>query len=367
MAEKKRRNTTTRSVAVVEETTDSVARRTFVSLWVALGFVITLWFIYQVRQVLVWLVIALVIALALAPFVDWMVREGLKRGLSALLTVILTLLLLTGLVTAAASPLVSEGGKLIDNFPQYVEDVTKNDTIKKFDDRFNVTDKVKDVSKDFPQFLSGAKSPIVDTAKSTFSAAITTGVIFTLALFMLIEGPASWQRFVAILRPRDSRRVDRVGRKIADAVGGYVSGNLFISLIAGTITFVILTILGVPYAFPLAVLVAILDLVPMVGATIATVVVTLVALSQGWIAAVIAMAVLLSYQQFENNAIQPYVYAHTVQLSPLLILVATVTGGVLGGIIGVLLAIPAASTAQIIIIELLQGTETGRRANIRHT
>lgn len=354
----------TNPVAIHDDSYDGIARRTFVSLLVVAAFVVGLGFIYEVREVLVWLIIALVIALALAPAVDWLVAKRIKRVLASVIAIFTTVVVVVSVVSAAATPLVSQGTKLVDNFPGYLEDFTKNERVKKFNDRLHITDEVEETVRKIPEFVAGENSPIVDTAKGTFSAAAATVVIFTLALFMLIEGPTSWQRFIALLRPHDAKRVDRIGKDISKSVGGYVSGNLFISLLAGLVTFVALSILDVPYAFPLAVLVAILDLIPMVGATIGTIVVVLVALSVGWINALVLLAILVIYQQVENNAIQPLVYSRTVRLSPLLILVAMLIGASLGGIIGVLLAIPVASAVQIVVVELLQGTGAGRRAHI---
>ncbi len=133
-----------------------------------------------------------------------------------------------------------------------------------------------------------------------------------------------------------------------------MNGNLFISLIAGVFTLILLLITGVPYAFALAALVAVFDLIPLVGATIATIVIGLVALSEGVVVALIVVGVMLAYQFVEGNIIQPIVYGKAVQLSQLLIVLATIIGGLLGGIIGVLLAIPIAAAVQIIIVEILR-------------
>ncbi len=138
------------------------------------------------------------------------------------------------------------------------------------------------------------------------------------------------------------------------AVSGFVLGNLFTSFIAGTVALTTLLILHVPYAFALAGVVAFLDLIPLIGTVLATVIVGLVALTQGIVVTGIVVAVLLVYQFIEGNILQPVIYSRTISLSPLMIILATIMGAELGGVLGVLLATPVAAVLQIAILELFQ-------------
>ena len=137
-------------------------------------------------------------------------------------------------------------------------------------------------------------------------------------------------------------------------VGGYVTGNLLISLVAGTVAAITLTAAGVPYALPLAVIVAILDLVPLVGATVAIAVCSVAALSQGVVECVVVVVVLLVYQQLENHVLLPVVYGRTVDLSPLAVLVALLIGAEIAGVLGALAAIPVAGSASVVARELVR-------------
>jgi predicted PurR-regulated permease PerM len=149
--------------------------------------------------------------------------------------------------------------------------------------------------------------------------------------------------------------LERIGQDVYRAVGGYVAGNVFISLIAGTLSYFMMTALGIPFAVPLAVLVAFFDLIPLVGSTIAGVVVGIVAAIVGFPGKLIAWVIfLIVYQQVENNVLQPVVYKRTVQIHPLLVIVAVLIGGSLLGVLGALLAIPVAATVQIVVKELWQ-------------
>jgi predicted PurR-regulated permease PerM len=133
-----------------------------------------------------------------------------------------------------------------------------------------------------------------------------------------------------------------------------VRGNFLISLIAGSAAWIAMMILHVPHPVPLAVMVGILDIVPLIGATIGAIICVLVAISQGWVIALILLIFFLVYQQVENNVLQPVVYSKTVALSPLTVLVASLAGAAVAGIVGVLIAIPLASAAYILVQDLIE-------------
>ncbi len=354
---------TVQTVDVVESS-DSIARRTFIILTVIVGFGLLLWFMVAIRNIILLLVIAGIFALTLAPAVGWMTKHGWKRGLAAFTAVLVSLILILGVVGAAAAPLFSQTDDLIQSAPNILNDIRDASLVKQLDSEYQIIDKAQELVREAPNYLTSHQSNVVDAAKSTFGTIANILVIIILTFFLLLEGPQSWRTLTALFRPHHAKRVERTGTKIAEGLSGYVTGNLFISVIAGIVAFVTLSILGVPYAFPLAVVVAIFDLIPMIGATIATIILAIVALSVSLTAAIIVTVVMIVYQQVEGNVIQPVVYGRTVRLSPLLVLVATLIGAQLGGIIGVLLAIPAAAAVQTIALEILQGTSAGRRAQL---
>ena len=168
-------------------------------------------------------------------------------------------------------------------------------------------------------------------------------------------------------RPRWERVFDGIYR----TVGGYVAGNLLISLCAGVVAGITLFAAGVPYAVALGILVGVLDLIPLVGAVLATAVVGLVALTEGWTPALIVVAVLIAYQQFENHVLQPLVYGRSVQLSPLAILVSVLIGAELAGVLGALAAIPIGGSIAVVAGEVVRwrreshDRDPGRRASGR--
>jgi predicted PurR-regulated permease PerM len=161
------------------------------------------------------------------------------------------------------------------------------------------------------------------------------------------------ERVYSLFPEHSQARWRRVGDDVYRTVGGYVTGNILISLIAGASITVVLLIMGVPYAVALGLLVAFLDLIPLAGATIAGVIVAVVAFVHSIPAGIVAVAFFVIYQQIENHFLQPVIYGRTVQLSPLAVLVSVLVGAELAGILGALAAIPVAGAIQVVVRDQL--------------
>jgi len=174
-----------------------------------------------------------------------------------------------------------------------------------------------------------------------------------ITIMLLIEGPRVWNGFIASLGKRGDR-VDVVGKRMQRSVGGYMAGNVLISVAATLGSFAAMSILRVPYALPLALAVGLFDLIPLVGASLGAVLCVLVALSVGWPQALALLIYFVIYQRAENAWLGPVIYARTVVMSPLIVLLVSLAGAALGGVVGVLLAIPIAGAAQVAIGEILR-------------
>ncbi|MEA2218011.1 MAG: hypothetical protein QOJ35_637 [Solirubrobacteraceae bacterium] len=307
------------------------------------------------ERVIVWMFVSLLLALALNPAVDALQRRGIRRrGAAAALVYLLVTLAIAGAGALIIPTLVQQVGDFVQAVPGYVQDLTRGRGPLGFlETKYHVVERVR---KAVDGGGSGGASPIaggasaaLDVTRSvaTFVAAVVT--ITFLTLFMLLEGPQWVQRLIALL-PRDLRPR---GREICDdvyhMVGRYVTGNLLISLIAGGSMTIVLLILGVPFALALGLLVAILDLIPLAGATLGATVVTLVALTQSPTAGLVVLAFTIVYQQLENHLIQPLVYGRTIALSPLAILISVLIGAEVAGVVGALTAIPIGGTIQILV------------------
>jgi predicted PurR-regulated permease PerM len=335
-----------------------VEARTVVEvLLIVLGFVLLLMMIWLARQVLTWILVALFLAVALNPAVQFFQRFGLRRGYAAGLTALLTLIGLIGLFSLFVPTLVREANDFVEAVPGYVEDISEGrGPLGDLAERYDVVDRVQQQVQDRGAAgvlgLSGTALAITSRILTAIVAAVT---IAFLIFFMLLEGPRWLERFLALLPEHSQERARRVGMQIYKTIGGYVTGNLLISVIAGIVSTLVLLLTGVSYAVALGLLVAILDLVPLAGATLAAIIVTTVAfIDQGWVVGLIVLVFFVVYQQVENHVLQPLVYSRTVQLSPLAILIAVLIGAKLAGILGALGAIPVAGTIQVLFLEWLR-------------
>jgi predicted PurR-regulated permease PerM len=268
------------------------------------------------------------------------------------------------LAWALIPPLVRQTTELIQATPDALDDITRGRGPLGFlQSDYGLADRVRDALKDQSgEGLLGFTSPALGVVRGIVTALVATVTISFLVFFLLREG-RRWVDAGLDLVPAASRpRWERVLAGVTRTVRGYVTGNLLISLIAGIVSFVTLVATGVPYALPLSVLVAVLDLIPLVGATLATVVVAAVALGQGLVPCLVVLAVFIVYQQLENHLLQPVVYGRTVQLSPLMILIAVLIGAEIAGIIGALLAVPIAGSIQVVLVELISARRERARA-----
>jgi predicted PurR-regulated permease PerM len=195
----------------------------------------------------------------------------------------------------------------------------------------------------------GLSGVAVSVTKSIITVVAATITILFLSFFMLLEGRGWVERSYALLPEKSQPRWRAVGEDIYKTIGGYVTGNLLISLIAGLSITIVLIATGVPYAVALGLLVAVLDLIPLAGATVAGIIVAVVALLHSVPAGIVVIVFFVAYQQLENHFLQPVIYGRTVQLSPLVVLVSVLVGAELAGILGALAAIPVAGSLQVII------------------
>ena len=332
------------------------------TLLAILGFLYLFW---QLRQVVRWAVIALFLAVALNPAVDWLQRRRVKRGIAIALVFLALLALLSGLVALVLPPLVDQVDGLIDygvalaNAPEGPEA-----RLRELAGRFGLGDYVDTIItqlRTLPGRLSAAAGPLLSVTRGVVGSVTAFISILLITFFLLLDGERFVAAFLNLFAAPQRPRLRRVLGQSAGAIHGYINGNLVISLIAGVSTFIILTILRVPYAVALALVVALFDLIPLVGSTLGALVVVIVALFIDPTKALILLGFFLVYQQIENNVLQPLVYGKSVSLHPLAIFLAVLAGGQLLGILGALLAIPVAEIIRIIGTEYLasRARETG--------
>ena len=331
-----------------------VARRTAVIIAVVSGSLLLVLVVYKLRTILVWLLIAGMFAVTIAPAVAWLERRRVPRWLGASLVTLAAAFALGALIMAVAVPLVSQSRDLLGSLPHLAHDLFKAGGPLAFLDRqFHIERRIGPLTPRHLFDLVADPRSLVSLFTRTAETVAAVVTIVTITVMLLVEGPRAWGTFIDSLGA-SRERLGEVADRMQRSVAGYVRGNLLVTLLAGAGAFVAMTILHVPYALPLAVAVGLLDLIPLVGAILGATLSAIVALSVGWPAAVILIVYFVVYQQIENHALAPVIYARTVAMSPLTVLLVSLAGAVLGGIVGVLIAIPLASAGAIAVAELLR-------------
>jgi predicted PurR-regulated permease PerM len=332
---------------------------------VVLGIIIAAFLLLQVVQaaqgILIWIFVAVFLALALNPAVDALQRRGVRRrGLAVAIVFVGAIVAIAALAATVVPTIVAQVNDFVDAVPGYVEDLTQGRGRLGFLEReYQITERVREALSDGGATkVLGLSGTALAVTKGVITAIVATVTIAFLTLFMLLEGPAWMERVYGLLPEEKQPRWRAIGQDIYRTIGGYVTGNLTISLIAGIVSTLVLLVVGVPYAVALGLLVAILDLIPLAGATIAAIVVTTVAFLDTTTSGIVVLVFFVVYQQLENHVLQPIVYGRTVQLSPLAVLIAVLIGAELAGVVGALAAIPVAGAIQVILVDWL----TYRRA-----
>ena len=338
------------------------------TVFVVLGLIIGVWALLQVllitRQVLTWILVALFLAIALNPAVNWLQAHGIARRGYAVALTSLAVAGVIGLIGWLVIPqLVEQVNDFARKVPDYIDDLTEGRGRLGFlETKYHIVDRIRDaINEGGASKVFGLSGTAISITKGVLTMVAAVITIIALTYFMLLEGPTWLNRFYALFSPSTEQRLRWIFADIAKAVGGYVTGNLFISVIAGISSGVMLWIVGVEFALALGLLVALLDLVPLVGATIAAIVVTTVTFlsTDGIWPGVTVLIFFIVYQQVENHLLQPLVYGRTVQLSPLIVLIAVLIGASLAGVLGALGAIPIAGAMQVLVLDWLQHRRGG--------
>ncbi|HEX2742449.1 MAG TPA: AI-2E family transporter [Rubrobacter sp.] len=350
--------------------TSQVARVVAVALLTAavvLGAFVLLW---QVRTFIGWFVIALFLAAVLNPAVNWLQQRHrlIKRPLAIGLTylgVLVALLVVVGIFVPVLVDQINGFIKFVTtaaNAPEgpteYIKGLAKDNGLGGLFQRFS--DQLDELRKQLGEVLQNLLSASGQIAIGLAGALAALATVLTLTFFLILGSERYVNAGVGLFPERHQPLVRRLLSQSAGAISGYITGNLAISVICGVTTFVVLILLGMPYAAPLALLVAVLDLIPLVGATLGGVLLVLVGLFVEPWKAVVLLVFVLVYQQVESNFLQPIVYSKAVQLNGLVILIALLVGGQLLGIPGALLAIPVAEIIRIVVTELLDYRRRGQ-------
>jgi predicted PurR-regulated permease PerM len=309
--------------------------------------------LYKVSTVLVWLVVAAFFTIALNPVVTWVENRitGGRRTLATVLVFLVVVVVIAALLTVFAVPLAQEGVKFAAQFPQLLDDAKSGrGVVGRLLNRTHALTYIQQHQDKIQSFATGLTTPAAGALQGVATGIAGVATVFVLAVLMVLEAPKMVSGILNLIDDPDSReRVRRVSADCAKSITGYISGNLLISVICGVLTYIILKILGIPFAGLIALFVGVADLIPLIGATIGAVVALIAAAVHSITALIVVAIFFVAYQQLENHVLQPLILSRTVKLNPLAVLVSILVGVELAGILGALLAIPIAGIIQVII------------------
>jgi predicted PurR-regulated permease PerM len=309
------------------------------------------------RDVLVRAVVALFIAVSLDPAVRWLARRGLRRGVAVTAIFVVTFGLAAAFLISVIPPMVAQFRALIDDLPRYTAELQdRSSQFRELNERFNLTSQLEGLARTLPARLG---SGLLGFTGALFGAVFSTLTVLVLTLYFM-AGLPRLQRGLVRLFPAERRsRTADIVQVVVDKVGDYMIGNLLISIVAGLASFVVFALLDVPFFVPLAFLIAICDLIPMIGATLGAVIGVAVTMFTRplWPTTVLVALFFLVYQQVENYLIAPRILRTTVDLSAAAVLLAGLIGATALGLVGALMAIPVAAALRMLLSRELEARD----------
>lgn len=303
------------------------------------AFILGLWLIYLIKDLLIILFVSMILMSALSPIVRFLIKFRLPKALGIAITYIIIIGFVSGLLALVLPPLLEETRKLFITLPPYLDRLLEIGAINK----------------------SVLQSQLSDLSRNAFSITLAIfdnllTIIFLLVLtfYLMLERESLESRAAALFIGREER-VKKLIVKIEEKLGSWFRGQLFLSLAIGLLTYIGLFFLGIPYALPLAVLAGVLEVVPVIGPIISAIPSILIALTISPFLSTGVAAMYFVIQQLENNLIVPQVMRRAVGLNPLVVILAIAVGSRLLGLPGALLAVPIVVVIQIIVTEIIEG------------
>jgi predicted PurR-regulated permease PerM len=317
----------------------------------ALG-VFLAWFLTQAlleaRGVLVLILIALFLAIGLNPTVEWLTGHNMRRGAAIAIVFFGVIGAFVGFGFAVVPPVVEQSNAFVKELPSYLDDLRKNPTVRQFDDDYGVIERAQDyvTSGELGQRAFGG---LLGVGRVVLNAVFGAFTVLIMTLYFLAALPSMKRQTYRLVPASRRERVTLLGDEVLARTGGFVSGALSVAFIAAFCSYVFLRIVDLPYAIALAVFVGLLDLIPLVGATIAAVVVSLIGFTESVGVGVACVIFYVAYQQFENYVVYPRVMRRAVDVPAPVTVVAVLLGGALLGVVGALIAIPVAAAVLLVV------------------
>jgi predicted PurR-regulated permease PerM len=335
----------------------------YIGFFGGLGFVLAMWLFHQAERiggVLILIVVSLFLAAGLNPSVEWFQRRGMRRSLAVTCVIVLFLLGVALFLLAIVPVITDQVAQITDNAPGWLDQLQKNKMVQDLDDRFDVIDKVREYVTD-GNFTSSIFGGVLGISLRVLGALANPFLILVLTLYFL-SSLDSTKKAIYRLAPASRRdRVSKLGDQVVASVGGYVSGAVVVAACAGITSLIFLFSVGLgQYAVALAFVVLLLDVIPMIGATIGAVIVSAIGFATDYRIGLACVIFYVIYQQVENYVIYPRVMSRSVDIPGAATVIAALVGAGLLGVVGALLAIPTAAALLMITREVFIRRQDGR-------
>ncbi|HEX9088415.1 MAG TPA: AI-2E family transporter [Arthrobacter sp.] len=313
------------------------------------------WIGSNTTQLLLWIVAALFIALGLDPVVRWLEGKKLPRAAGIVAAVSTLGLGIAAFFATLIPTIVQQVTQIVEEAPRWVTDFINSDFFRSIDNQYGVRERITQELEKFvnnPEAMGGIFGGVVGFGSTVANGLFGALIVLVLSLYFLAALPAM-KKWGYRLAPRSRRaRVEALSEEITGSVGNYVIGQAVVALVNATFAFIVMTIVGVPFAVLLAFVVALLAFIPLVGGLIAGVIVTLIALTAGWQTAVVYAICYFAYLQFEAYFISPRIMQKAVAVPGAVAVISVIAGGSLLGVLGALIAIPTAAAIMLLIKEI---------------
>jgi predicted PurR-regulated permease PerM len=321
-------------------------------VFVVVACAIVLYLAYRVRTVIRLAAISLFLGLALLPIVDALDRsQRLPRELIILVVYLVLALSVVVIGELVVPSMVKEVGQLSHKAPQYARELRSNATFRHYDNRYEISAKLVQDARHLPERLGHLVGPLKKVTVQAFSFIGQLVTVLALTFLLLLHGRDYVEMGLSLTGAREER-YRRMIKEINAAVANYMLGNIVISGLATVATWIVLSILGVPYPLALGFVVGFFDLIPLVGATLGAIIVALATVTVSFpVATIVWIIFIILWQRFEDYVVQPLVYRRALHVNPLVTIVAVLVGAELLGILGALIAIPIAAAIQILLRE----------------
>jgi len=309
------------------------------------AFLIGLWFLFQIREIIILIFLSIILLAVFLKPVEWLNSKHIPRVLSVLSVYIVFFAFISFAIGLITQPLINQTSEFVSKLPQII--ATIND--------FLIFHKIPvgDLSKIIAQQINQVAGDLVAISSAIFSSIFLVITLFVFTFYLILE----WKKFVKLISSpfsgRQEKKIANIITKVEIGLGNWVRGQLTLSFVVGVLTFAGLTILGIPFALPLALIAGILEIVPIIGPIISAIPAVLVGLTIAPIMGLAVAALFLIIQQLENHFVVPMVMSKVVGLQPPIVIVALLIGAKLTGIGGAFLAIPIIVVAKIIVQEVL--------------